>query len=990
MVAGAGFGKTTALAQAIRANDAAPRGFDVWVSCEAGDEDDERLATTVAGATPRTDALEEPVARVLTALNRFAPMDVCLVLDDIHELPPGSPGERLLVVLLRSLPAHAHVVLSSRASPSVPLARLRAAQGVVDIGESDLSFRSEEVETLARRHHVRSSSLSEFAGWPSLVQLALSARAGAAPQFLWEEIVANLSPPERAGLLALSTLGWGSPRDIERVAGCPVDLDRLVQVVPLLRQQADDRYEVHQLWETAAARIFAPTELLEVRDRALELLHARGETLRLGAAALRWSDVDALCAAALSLVRDSFGALPVATAERWLESAPLLAIDRPELALLSIALRQARGQDTADIDDEIDAVIRRFAAAHEDLAQAVAVALAAVIAFYRGDYGRLFALLRAVAPTPDAEAPGLVPFLIGAIDAALASLRGDPEAALRSIDALSFEEVPVRISELVVRLRSTMLVLVGRADEAARHSEQLLASHDPFVRWWPRFIQWQTGEPAVATGGFPEAETVTEINERDRLILRSHMAIVAAGTGDLSGVSSFRSELETMASRDDVRDATIGTLAVASCQIAEHDEEAAAATISAHVAKHTLDNTLLTLHLRRHISISYVLHDQARAMWEQADLGPTLVRVRHIARLLVAARTRALQQDEDLVSAKDLITSLPLVWSVELVVRAHGDGNVNARALMCALADIVPTAVRIELERLVGIAESPLREAAAELLDEVGDLSRPVIQLDVLGPLRLSIATTVLNPPDLRRGRVRTVLALLTLRDSIDRDQLIELMWPDADPVAARRNLRVTLSRVRRVLNACGQPNTATSLLRADGERISLAGPPLVDTDLWQLRRLADESDLHRRSGDTGAVDDCLQRAFSLWRAAPLTDLDAVVGVEIDLATIRRELIDVGLTLGELSLMAGRFERALHCAEKCRAQSPFEERAHRLAIAAQLHRRDHDGLRSAVDALRAALDDLGVKPDASTEMLLRRAQEQLTGESALSSGRRPR
>src|SRR5690606_23607158 len=37
VVAGAGFGKTTALAQAVRANLAGPRGNDAWVSCEPGD-----------------------------------------------------------------------------------------------------------------------------------------------------------------------------------------------------------------------------------------------------------------------------------------------------------------------------------------------------------------------------------------------------------------------------------------------------------------------------------------------------------------------------------------------------------------------------------------------------------------------------------------------------------------------------------------------------------------------------------------------------------------------------------------------------------------------------------------------------------------------------------------------------------------------------------------------------------------------------------------
>ena len=39
LVAGPGFGKTTVLAQAVRAHQAAPRGIDVWVSCEAAYED---------------------------------------------------------------------------------------------------------------------------------------------------------------------------------------------------------------------------------------------------------------------------------------------------------------------------------------------------------------------------------------------------------------------------------------------------------------------------------------------------------------------------------------------------------------------------------------------------------------------------------------------------------------------------------------------------------------------------------------------------------------------------------------------------------------------------------------------------------------------------------------------------------------------------------------------------------------------------------------
>src|SRR5215470_15726969 len=50
LVAGPGFGKTTALAQTVRAHQVAPRGIDVWVSCEAAYEDPVRFATALLDA----------------------------------------------------------------------------------------------------------------------------------------------------------------------------------------------------------------------------------------------------------------------------------------------------------------------------------------------------------------------------------------------------------------------------------------------------------------------------------------------------------------------------------------------------------------------------------------------------------------------------------------------------------------------------------------------------------------------------------------------------------------------------------------------------------------------------------------------------------------------------------------------------------------------------------------------------------------------------
>src|SRR5512142_1917160 len=124
LVAGPGFGKTTVLAQAVRAHQAAPRGIDVWVSCEAAYEDPVCFATALLDAMSadgRARELGRRVApeprEVVGALIRRAPLEVCLLLDDVHEIPPGSPGAAFLREIARTLPATAHLVLSGREAP---------------------------------------------------------------------------------------------------------------------------------------------------------------------------------------------------------------------------------------------------------------------------------------------------------------------------------------------------------------------------------------------------------------------------------------------------------------------------------------------------------------------------------------------------------------------------------------------------------------------------------------------------------------------------------------------------------------------------------------------------------------------------------------------------------------------------------------------------------------------------------------------------------
>ena len=288
VVAGAGFGKTTVLAQALRGNLAAPRGVDAWVSCEASDGDDRRLARAVASALRSDLPVDDPLESVLEAMRRLAPVDVCVVLDDLHEIPDESAGQRLVEGLLRALPPHGHLVLASRATIPFALARRRAAGHVVDLGTDDLAFRPEEVAALARLHDATEQDLPDLGGWPSLVALTLSARRSATSDYLWEEIVASLSDDDRRALLAMITLGWGTARDVAVVAGTDVgatQFTRLVRSVPLVAADSDQQsFSVHQLWENATIRIFGTDEIATARARTLALFaeSRRGVAARVG------------------------------------------------------------------------------------------------------------------------------------------------------------------------------------------------------------------------------------------------------------------------------------------------------------------------------------------------------------------------------------------------------------------------------------------------------------------------------------------------------------------------------------------------------------------------------------------------------------------------------------------------------------------------------------------------------------------------------------
>lgn len=249
--------------------------------------------------------------------------------------------------------------------------------------------------------------------------------------------------------------------------------------------------------------------------------------------------------------------------------------------------------------------------------------------------------------------------------------------------------------------------------------------------------------------------------------------------------------------------------------------------------------------------------------------------------------------------------------------------------------------------------------------------ARPTAQLELrlLGPMELRRDGVLVDTPEWRRERVRSLLCYLVLHEPVSRARLSEELWPGLGPDAQSRNLRVTLSYLLRVLEPGRGPRDPSFFVRRHGANLSLHPDDRLDVDAWRFdhecRRAADGD----RVGSPATALDGARRAADLWRSVP-TELSEQWAVPL-VEQRRRRFTEVAIRAGEL-LLAGRDAGpALALAERAVEQDPWSERAHRLAVAA--HRANHDELaaRRAIGRYHDAVRELGVSPTEAARLAAR-------------------
>jgi LuxR family maltose regulon positive regulatory protein len=287
IAAPAGAGKTVLLADWVRS-----RGGDevAWVSLDSDDNDDGRFWSAVLEAlcTSSSVPADNPLRLLAVPRDPYAdqgfladlvdalddlPAPALLVLDDVHEVTNPKPVWGLKF-LLRHQPANLRLIVSTRHEAHLPLARLRLADELLEIGADHLRFSTGETRALLAAAGIELGPdqvrglVEQTEGWAAGVRLAALALSGtggaeqlpadfaatdrAVSDYLVDEVLSRLPEDMRAFLRAISICEQVSIELAARLSGrgdAGALLETIAERTSLVHRTdgPDNHYRVHAL-----------------------------------------------------------------------------------------------------------------------------------------------------------------------------------------------------------------------------------------------------------------------------------------------------------------------------------------------------------------------------------------------------------------------------------------------------------------------------------------------------------------------------------------------------------------------------------------------------------------------------------------------------------------------------------------------------------------------------------------------------------------------
>jgi DNA-binding SARP family transcriptional activator/ATP/maltotriose-dependent transcriptional regulator MalT len=1015
VVAGAGYGKTAALAEV------AAMGASRWVRVRPADAQAESLWARIAAALGESPSPgQSAIAAATGSDDETFEGDLLLVIDGLEYVGGDEAASHLLRVLSLEAPSQLHLVLSGRSLPELGLGGAQGRGELLEVTAPDLSFTvGEASELVGLRLPGASSSLAQecwslTGGWAAALQLLLDRLERLDPSDhgralerlqhsrgqLWKAFAQELIAGENLRARRILAVASLAPRvDVGLLEGVAVtataaataaDLEGLHQRGLLVEAGEPGHYRLSPVLAGAVAGHDGSGEADALREQVARWLedHARlGEALECHAEGARDAARSFLARRGPTLIRTGAAA-----------------------RLIDVLRRHGTAGNPG-----LDAVLS------EGL-QAVGEWDAAMDLFARVEHAKGSAGLQAGV----AWRYGLLLYLRGQSAAAAATLAAAHDRARLSAD-----------DAMVSASLSTTLWSQGQVDDAedlARTAlHQAAASGDSC---------------ALAAAHVSLALVAASRGERERNEQEYRLALAAARDGgdrvQLARIHANLSSraLESSAYKQAITEAELALetgvghrffSALASSNKAEahlhlgqlDDARAAVADAAAiYEALGTLHASMLQVidgelyRQRGDMVRARSSFERARALAEEGDDAHTLVyALCGLARVLAeedlgaarknaadgVARASSLERPAALCAAaevelraRDAVAAEKFARQAEAQARATGDRAALAESLELQGAARVPgdearirsaidiwedvgnpvgaARARLGLAILAGAqetAEATRRELAAmgvaPALGVPGLLASNrgnggEVAIVALGRFAVLHAGEPVPLAAWQSRKARDLLKVLVARRGrpITRDAAAEAMWPEEDPEPLGNRLSVALSIIRKVLDPARR-HPPDYYVVADARTIALR-LDRIDVDLIEFLQVADTAiDLMAKT-DPDAAEVPLRRARQIY-AGDFLEEDLYEEWAVDAREqARSRLLTILRLLARLAADRGDEESAGQHLSQLLEREPYDEDAWLALIAGQLRLRRHGEARRRYAAYARRMGELDVVP----------------------------
>ncbi len=310
-------------------------------------------------------------------------------------------------------------------------------------------------------------------------------------------------------------------------------------------------------------------------------------------------------------------------------------------------------------------------------------------------------------------------------------------------------------------------------------------------------------------------------------------------------------------------------------------------------------------------------------------------------------------------------------------------------SLELGLQEVWDWAAQLLAGRLADLAEPgferlshhPYKGVAARTWDlrrTIHRQHRPLLRLETLGGLQVWRGEVRINPRDWGGGQPQMLLKAILSRGPmpIPKDKLMEDLWPEALPQAARQNFKFTLHRLRLALEPDLNRAFGSSYLHLKGNLLSL-DPELCRVDLEEFLSLAQQGKARQAAGNSKAALEAYQKANALYRGDFLPEELYAPFVQRRRRQLKNHYLDVLYAMARLYEIRGALTKAAQCYRQVMSADPVaEEACQRLMLALSRLGRRNAALMVYRD-YRQALEQIDTVPDPATTAIYQKILEDI-------------